>query len=133
MSDYYRKFYGQQRNQSFVGDPCPVGGLNEDLYCGLKARYGSWPEAFMKLVASHYSGRIPPRFTRLADRLARERPWEDGAEAFEFTGLPPTITIVDREGRIVDRWRPSKQEWEASKPHATSAETTTKDPGSGHR
>jgi hypothetical protein len=95
--------------------------MAELVYCTLRAREGRWPADFLAHVERSYRGRIPPRFLALVAKLERDRPWElDAAELereLEATrGLPPTITIVGRDGRVIDRWRPTREEWEAAAP-----------------
>lgn len=103
--DYYNP--GYRRND--FHDPCPPRSYSELLYATLKARFGSWSPTFLAIVERAYHGKIPDRISRLAERLAVERPWETPAP--EPTGLPPTITLTDHAGKIVARWRPSAEEW----------------------
>lgn len=113
-NDYYRKQGYYSTRTAF--DPVPRGGLTEHVYCGLKARYGFWPKEFLALCEKYYDGRIPPRFEQVAERMARDRDWEKGTEHMVCDGSVPTITIVDKAGRVLHRWRPTREEWEASRP-----------------
>lgn len=102
-------------------DPIPPRGYTERVYCTLRARMGKWPADFLGIVERAYRGKIPPRFLALVAKLERERPWlaelEELERELEATrGLPPTITVVDRDGRVIDRWRPTREEWEAAAP-----------------
>lgn len=100
--------------QADTYDPCPPRSYSENLYCTLKARFGTWSPVFMRIVNSAYGGRIPPRFLSLAAKLEREKPWVLADEC-SVQGLPPTITIVARDGTVIAQWRPTPEEWEASR------------------
>jgi hypothetical protein len=119
VSFYRNNYYGGQRPDR--SDPCPRGGIGEATYCGIKARYGYWPKTFLSLVEKHYGGQIPTRFIALANKLALERPWELPPDPSE--GLPPTITLVDRNGNVIARWRPSQEEWDDAATAARTAQT----------
>ncbi len=106
---------GSQRSGD---DPCPARGYSESLYCTLKARFGYWSPTFLRIVQSAYGGQIPARFLSLAAKLEREKSWERAELAdacMIHDGRPPTITVVARDGRIIDRWRPTPEDWEASR------------------
>lgn len=86
------------------------------MYCTLKARFGTWSPTFLRFVRDYYSNQVPHRFTSLVAKLERERPW-DKVAAIEHartahTGLPPTITLVRRDGSVIARWRPTAEEWQ---------------------
>lgn len=119
MSFYRNDYYSASRRDSSP-DPCPRGGIGEATYCGIKARYGYWPKTFLAIVERHYGGRIPSRFTSLVDTLVRERPWELPED--NTAGLPPTITVVGKSGKLIARWRPSQEEWD----NAATATRATK-------
>jgi hypothetical protein len=95
-------------------DPCPPNGMGESLYCTLKARFGYWSPVFLRYVRDCYGGTIPARFLAKVALLERHRPWEQ-LEDMRPPGTPPTITVVDKSGRVIARWRPTAEEWEASR------------------
>lgn len=97
----------------------PPRGLAEATYCRLRAMTGTWPADFLAHVERSYRGRIPPRFLALVAKLARELERErEELERLEAStrGLPPMITIVAHDGTVLDRWRPTRDEWEAACP-----------------
>lgn len=70
-------------------DPIPPNGLSARVAAGTRARFGYWPRDFLELVKRVANGKIPVHVERLAEQLARARPWERCAHGVDLTQDSP--------------------------------------------